>query len=632
MTRDYHPPVPRLRAILLACVVWGLALGWAAAALGGLVADRDWQHGLVHLAAERASRTVACHAGAGMAGFVLGALAALIGARLVRGGRLGALAWRSSLVAAALPSATWFAWTQRWAAPDTTARALWTAMLALVGAGLMGLLLRRLDPSSQGVRRLAGVVLVLSVPAGALAGFGAIAPYGDVARPSVLLIVLDTVRADRLSSYGYPRPTTPELDAFAREAIRFPRFYSTSSWTLPGHASLFTGLYPMQHGATQEHLRLERRFATLAERLRDGGYATFAATANPVVGAASGLAQGFDRFDEVWRQAPDGVAPARLVNTAFLRFLVRAPRDRPFFAFLNYMEAHRPYRPTPGRLRNFLRRPVPTRQVQHVGERPWYEYYLSEPPQEQVELLSDLYDAELAEVSGAVGEILATLRREGRLDAMLVVVTSDHGENLGEHGHFDHAFSLYETTLRVPLLMRLPGGARAGEVAPSLGQVSDLATTILGVCGVPKPDLASSFDLLSGDSARSEVVAEYYYPAYAVAMAESGAPSANLERLLPHLRRLRAVQVGSRKLIWASDGRHELYELSSDPGETRNLFGDPRSEGSAADLERELDGLLARLASPDALRPPRPVAGWGGDGDRLDAKTAEALRALGYAR
>jgi arylsulfatase A-like enzyme len=629
--------VPRLRLLLLACIACGLGLGALAAALQGWLADRDWQLGLARLAADRASRAVATQALAGAAGFALAAPLAAVAAR-VAPSRLG-IARLAVFGAAALPPAAWFAWEQRWAlAERAAARPIGAVAGALIAACLAGLLaaLSTRAAGPRAARRLGLVSLALAALTASL-GVWARAPRpGAGQHPDVLIVVLDTVRADRLSVDGYARPTSPELEALAREAVRFPRFYSTSSWTLPGHASLFTGLLPMQHGATQEHLRLERRFATLAEVLRDAGYRTWGASANPVVGPVSGLDQGFERFEEVWRPAP-AAAQGHPVNEAFDAFLARVGSERPYFAFVNYMEAHRPYRPPPELLRRFARQPASALRAQRVGERPWYAYYLeAPPPAADVALLSDLYDASLAAVSARVGELIGALRRAGRLERTLVIVTSDHGENLGEHGHFDHVFSLYETTLRVPLLVRLPDGPRAGTVDPRPGQLADLPATVLRVCGVEPPRAPlSRVDLLSPEpgDARREIVAEYYHPAQAIAMIRSalGPEAAASERLRPYLRRLRAVQADGRKLIWASDGRHELYDLRDDPGETRDRAGEQGFEATAGALAARLESTLDRLAAPASKRPPRAIAGFGAEG-RVDDETNEALRALGYAR
>jgi len=347
-------------------------------------------------------------------------------------------------------------------------------------------------------------------------------------RPNVLVIVLDTVRADRFSSYGYERATTPELDAFAANSIRFANFYSTTSWTIPSHASLFTGLFPIRHGATQENLNLADEYATLAEVLRNAGYQTFAASQNPFVNETVNLVQGFEHFVALWRQwvEPDGSVrhadrEPHLANAAFAGFLAEADRDRPFFAFLNYIDAHLPAAPPEPFLSRFLSPDVDIDEALRVGRERWSDYYLGKSASaRELAILSDLYDGEIAYLSFRIGELLDALQRDGRFNETLIVVTSDHGEHLGDHGHLGHQFTLYNATVRVPLILKLPGVAHSGRVEDRPGQLLDLYPTVLNAIGVDF-DAAriQGIDLLSGEG-RSEIFAEYYYPAQAVAMYE----------------------------------------------------------------------------------------------------------------
>jgi hypothetical protein len=280
-------------------------------------------------------------------------------------------------------------------------------LLALALAGLYFAARRlRMRWEASGNRRLlrpiaaSCAVLAAAVLVGhRLPSYGA---HDRATRPNILLIVLDTVRADRLSAYGYARPTTPEIDAFALDAIRYPNFYSTSSWTVPSHASLFTGLYAVAHRATQERMRLDGSFATLAEILSDAGYQTWAASGNPWLGQGVNLTQGFQTYVETWRYDlevnyyyPKG-AP-HPVNVAFERFLEREVSDHPFFAFINYMDAHMPYSPPEPYLSRFLDRDTDLRWAFRLGRIKWSEYYRGRPYTERdLAVLSDLYDGSLA--------------------------------------------------------------------------------------------------------------------------------------------------------------------------------------------------------------------------------------------
>jgi arylsulfatase A-like enzyme len=452
-------------------------------------------------------------------------------------------------------------------------------------------------------------------------------------RPNVLLIVLDTVRADRLSSYGYDQPTTPELDSFSDGAIRFSNFYSTSSWTVPSHASLFTGLYPIRHGATQENLSLKNEFATLAETLGNAGYQTFAASQNPFVSDTVNLAQGFDEFAPLWRDfiKPDGsIRHARrdghLVNNAFEAYLERSNREEPFFAFLNYIDAHLPTAPPEPYLSKFLRPGTNIDDALRIGRERWSGYYSGkEASAQDLEVLSDLYNAELAYMSYQLKELFDRLREDGRFDNTLIVVTSDHGEQLGDHEHLGHMFSLYNTTVRVPLIIRLPGNAAQGRVDDRLGQLVDLYPTIMRIADVDYADSTiHGVDLMSSssDAQRDFVFSEYYYPSQALAMYGED----EHDSLSKYRRRLRAIEADGMRLIWSSLGDHELFDLQNDPGETTNLFA--QLPGVAARLKIKLNQQIENYGTgykdvPEAIAT-------AGARLEVDNETEAALRELGY--
>jgi arylsulfatase A-like enzyme len=479
------------------------------------------------------------------------------------------------------------------------------------------------------------VCLALLAIVGGVAGTRTFDADDLAQRPNVLLIVLDTVRADRMSSYGYGRQTTPELDAFAAEGIRFSNFYSTSSWTVPSHASIFTGLYPIQHGATQENLSLSNRFGTLAETLDNAGYQTFAASQNPYVSDTVNLAQGFTEFAALWRKwiDPDGTIreaakEQHLVNEAFEQYLATAPGDRPFFAFLNYIDAHLPTAPPEPFLSDFLRAGVDRDHALEVGRKRWSRYYVGmSASQHDFEVLSDLYDAEMAYMSFTLDKLFASLRRDGRFDNTLIIVTSDHGEQLGDHDHLGHSFALYNTTVQVPLIMRLPMNKEGGRVDDRMGQLVDLFPTILEATGVSYDESVVQGLNLLGDTrdwSRAAVFSEYYYPTQALAMYADEDPELVADGLQQYQRRLRAVEANGKRLIWSSTGDHELYDTASDPGETQNRFHD--WPDVAAEMMAMLDAAIIEYGN--GAQATRTAV----DVPDLDAETEDALRALGYIR
>jgi arylsulfatase A-like enzyme len=440
---------------------------------------------------------------------------------------------------------------------------------------------------------------------------GAAAPAGA---PSALLIVLDTVRADRMSAYGHERDTTPGLDAFARDhATRYDEARSTSSWTLPSHASLFTGLFPGEHGVTHPRGGDLTRGATwvrppppttavptLAERLRSRGYQTAAIVANNMLGSWSGLDRGFERYDDRksvnlrgyhllgqvgGRRELIGHRPYRdagVITDLALAWLDEERREEPFFLMLNYMDAHTPYAP-----------PKPFDRM-FSDERP------DDPTASQdLALAPLLYDRELAYLDAEVTRLLDGLAERGLLDDVLVVVTSDHGEAFGEHDTWAHDWTLYEEQLRVPLLVKPPGGRSAPvETEPVTGaDVHDLVLEHLGV-------------ELEEREPRGGLVGEWYYTE--TLHKPAGIPGRTEEEMA---RDLLAWTEAGRKVIVSSTGEVEAFDLASDPGELRPLELDAE----------ELEAARARAQAWWTANPPPPPSD-----TTLDAATIGRLRDLGY--
>jgi arylsulfatase A-like enzyme len=439
-------------------------------------------------------------------------------------------------------------------------------------------------------------------------------PPGD--RPNVVLLVIDTARADRFSAYGDPRGTTPAFDAFARDALLFSAATSTSSWTLPSHASLFTGLYAVTHQANQETQALAGEFTTLAEILAAEGYETAAFTSNPWISARSNLDQGFE-ITRVFSAAdsPDPGAPHAL-NGAVLEWLDTRSPGRPFFLFVNWIEPHALYLAPPPWQRRFL--PDGGTAGRDSPELfAMTRWYLEGGPAaaQQLPRRAARYDAEIAWADALLDDLLKGLAARVPREERLTVVTADHGENLGEHGHVDHVFSLYESTLRVPLAVQAPGGPRAVRADPV--QLVDVFPTILAACAAAGPAATAGVELVRGRiPADRPVLAEYYYPEQV--LRSMGGHAEERDALQPHLRRLRSLRIGDHKLIWSSDGAHELYDLRADPGELVNRAD--ADSGLAAELRSRLDSLLQRSIGT-AGTPPQPV---------LDPEIEAQLRALGY--
>jgi arylsulfatase A-like enzyme len=411
---------------------------------------------------------------------------------------------------------------------------------------------------------------------------------GGGRRPNILLIVLDTARGDRFPWAGYDRPTAPRLEALAREGTAYTAAYSPAPWTVPAHASLFTGQYPSLHRTDCGSLRLPDAAVTLAEVLRAAGYRTVGYTANPWIGAGYNFNQGFDTYGETWREVRDGGEDtgAGLTNEKVIRWLrwrLENPeaRRQPFFVFVNYFEPHLPYHPPEPERSRFLRAPADAARVERLSrlghpEEMRYLFGVSNLTADDIAVLNDLYDGEIAYADRRAGELIAVLRETGLLDDTIVAVTSDHGENIGDHGMLDHKLSVHDTLLRVPLVLRWPRRVPAGAVVASPVQLHDLFPTLLALAGVPLP-AGAVIEAVAlpgtgiGAPARdpeAPIVGEFVGPPVDwLTILSDLFPGQDLSRFD---RTLVALRHGGVKIHWGSDGRHALFDVAADPGETRD--------------------------------------------------------------
>ncbi len=438
--------------------------------------------------------------------------------------------------------------------------------------------------------------------------------------PDVVVVVLDTARADRLTPYGYARETTPVLASLAAEARVFEQAYSTSSWTAPAHASLFSGLYPIAHRTTQESWTLPAAIETLAEILSAHGYESHGVVGNPMISRTRGFDQGFATWTESWRQVPRPRVDAHAAG-AVADLLESRTRSAPLFLFVNLIGPHSPYDSCGRHCDRWVSDPGVPIRANH-----WREYYLGRRDLAPAELvaLSERYDGELRRIDELLGEILAALDGNGYGDALLVV-TSDHGENLGERGHVDHVFSLYETTTRIPLIVRHAHRFEPGSRDPAPAQLPDVFATVLAAAGIDAAAYGvQGVDLAGPPTARTggDVFLEYYRPVQALGRTLRTASVEERERVARYDRRIRAIVSDGWKLLWGSDGRHELYHLAVDPAETRDLIDAPEHVERRDDLARRLRALEERYAA-EGGEPASPSA--------LPRDTREALEALGYA-
>lgn len=302
-------------------------------------------------------------------------------------------------------------------------------------------------------------------------------------------------------------------------------------------------------------------------------------------------------MEEMWRRPgtwESGTKP-HTTNRLISEWLDRRSKDRPFFLFVNYIEPHFPYDAPSDYQRPFLPEHVTAAETVQANVK-WADWYLHPqplPPRVSA-IRTGQYDAELSYVDSIVGELFDQLKAKGLYDGALIMLVSDHGENLGANGHLDHVFSLYNSTVQIPFIMRLPGGRSAGVVRNDPVQLIDVFPTVAAEIGIPINGRLPGVSIMDGAAPRDRaIVAEYEYPRQALSAfspRDQESPA-----LAPFRRGLRSIQVGSTKLIAGSDGRNELYSLVDDPEERRNLIG-TRPE-VAAELERQLMGLLAEFAA-----------------------------------
>lgn len=477
---------------------------------------------------------------------------------------------------------------------------LYDVAVVLLAAGLAVQTARLVGTHAEGFRRLVRrstpwlVVGVVTLAAGMqvagalkerlrVAGL-AMAPAGA---PNVLLLILDTVRQPNLSMYGYGRATTPNLEKFAGEGVVFDMALATSPWTLPSHVSAFTGRLPYEFSA--DFLTpYEGEYATLAERLLGRGYVTAGFVANVLFcGYETGLNRGFVRYED-YRISPgefllstalgrriahsrwirrlvgrhDLVSRKRAADVTrdFLEWLDRRSPERPFFAFLNYYDAHEPYLP-PAPYDERFGSAAPRRNYLNVHRlrdtvRP--DRAAMSPDEVQAEL--DAYDGAIAYIDDQVGVLLDSLRESGVLDNTLVIVTSDHGEQFGEHGLHAHANSLYMPVLHVPLMLvfgdRLPAGLRV--------------TTPVSIRDIP----ATVMNLVDGTGSREfpgESLARYW-TGTAVSTSELAAAPFAEHTDIRGAPTMKSVVVGRYHYIWGENRFEALFDLAADPGEMNNLI------------------------------------------------------------
>jgi len=402
-------------------------------------------------------------------------------------------------------------------------------------------------------------------------------------RPSVILITVDALRPDHLGCYGYSKDTSPNLDRLAAESLVFERCFANGSETRFSVPSLFTGFLPHETRVF-ERIPLPSEVRTLAEMLSADGFQTAAVVGNYVLRADRGFAQGFHIYDdelegeEQVRRWPESTAEH---TTDRAVALLRESLPEPFFLWVHYQDPHGPYTPPPLHAERFLDRSEPPRELPAVqsssGRGGIPDYQLLGSSRDFHEYVSR-YDGEIHYQDTHFDRLLAALKERGLYDDALIVVTSDHGEALGEHGfYFSHGDSLYGEQLRVPLVIRF-GNDLVGR-RTDLAQHLDLVPTILGRLGIDPELPLRGRDLLDPASEESETVAELNTP------------------VAPDSPKFSILKEGWKLIHTPSEQRVELFHLVGDPLEERDVAADPRHSERLRDLQE----ALSRVLSEDRL-------------------------------
>ena len=469
-------------------------------------------------------------------------------------------------------------------------------------------------------------------------------------QPNIILISIDTLRADHVSSYGYHRNTTPNLDRLAEEGVRFTNAYSTAVWTPPAHASMLTGLYPSMHQAV-DYKSLSPRIPTIAEVLRKNGYQTVGFVNNPAVGAFVGLERGHETFYEIWkgvtsknpvvrgghflyRQVVSALGKmdqgARKTNRLIKNwFKTQRDAEKPFYMFVHHIEPHNPLNP-PRPFRNYFRSKITGEVDQHkidkMADNPLVFFTDSlKMTDAENQVLIDLYDCEIAYVDHMVGDFLNDLRDQKLLDNTLVIVTADHGEHFGEHNLYSHVSSLYEPIVHIPFIVRYPAAFQP-DVTDVPVQHVDIFPTIMEMLNIKPPfkEKLPGKSFLQNNGAYDieadrPVIAEWEGRIPEFIKDRLKESSRYAEQVARFTQIFSMIKIEQMKYILWEDGMEELYDLSKDAEEKTNLAKDLPNlcVKMKAQLQKKLSNNTSRPVTEDVAK-------------KTDDLVTQRLKDLGY--
>ena len=415
--------------------------------------------------------------------------------------------------------------------------------------------------------------------------------------PDIVLVVLDAARADHVGAYGYPKPTSPNIDRLSEDSLLFGSVFATAPYTLSSMTTMLTGLSFVQHGVTGREHQLPGTVTTLAEHLKEAGYRTSCLSANPNNSVALGLNQGCDVFEEFWQNAqpPASLDPYRVSRRAIDELDVS---EAPLFLMLHYVPPHEPY--------------APPSEFDIFGDENYGGAYEGswetiraiddgtlEPTQADLDELVSLYDGNLRTGDDALGVVLDSLRRRARWNQTVVLVTSDHGEAFGEHGRMGHNTTVYDEMVHVPFVLRVPDDWLPDAVdTASLASLADVTPTLLGLAGVESRGRLYGQDLLAPRVTGERRV-----------VSRSGGS-----------RPMYGYRTQRWKAILGRNGEGELYDVAADPDEQTDRYVEHPGTFACLDALLRLEVSGAIEASAEAGEP------------ELSEEELRTLRSLGYVR
>ncbi|MBT3219743.1 MAG: sulfatase [Proteobacteria bacterium] len=468
--------------------------------------------------------------------------------------------------------------------------------------------------------------------------------------PNVLLVVWDTVRADRLGPYGYDRETSPYLSRLAQKSVVYQRAVSPAVWTLPAHSSLFTGKMVTEHGVNGDYQRLDDEHQTISEVLAEVGYDTYAFSANPFVTKETGLLQGFAQvhhpWDDEWADKTKEVIRKHIIdgdingkkalskrkggkhwayqesapvaNEAFLGWLDERGEDKPFFAFINLMEAHATRLPSPRARKKLIDPSIDKRAMKVDQSAPTQLAWMAgahEYSKSDLKALEAVYDATIFDLDRALLELIDGLKERNLNDNTLLILTSDHGEGLGEHNRMGHQFHVYNTVSRVPLIMHWSKGLAPKTVTAPIS-TADLFGLIIEAGNLPVPTTVKDSLKEAQQRRGTSVVTEYtaVLPGSIERLRKKN-PKADLAEFD---KTYHSVEWDDYKLIQDSSGASSLFDVKTDPEESKNLAKE------RADILQTGQELLTKWKGQHTAWEPK------GESTAFDEDMQAGLQALGY--